>query len=235
MTSATLPRVGEDGGQRRDEIRARALAVAKAVASAPLALLAAVWLVLLPAAVAIKAWDLAVESGSVLLQVIVVSLMAAATAGVFWWSVGRRGIKSLLWLGRFQPTLSAVALAGFAMVTFTAGTALLFERGLVGITPAPARDEVLDQAALRLERLAARSTASRPHGYLLVVDAIAEGARERLELALERAPFPAALVVWRGDQRAEDLTAAFDALEERVTAPAPSPALPRLPLPSAGS
>ena len=86
MTSATLLRVGEDGGQRRDEIRARALAVAKAVASAPLALLAAVWLVLLPAAVAIKAWDLAVESGSVLLQVIVVSLMAAAMAGVFWWS-----------------------------------------------------------------------------------------------------------------------------------------------------
>ena len=288
MTSATLPRPREGR---------RALDVAKAVASAPVALLAGVWLVLLPAGVAINAWDLAADSGSVVLQVIVVVVLAAAAAAVFWWSVGRRGIKSLLRLGRFELTARAAALAGFAVVAFTAGTALLFERGLIGITPAPARDEVLDQAlvfyvwhiantvplvdipgnlewakpfefdgplggllvivftgfvifpliqlarlvlaggelpydgavvralgelvgggrmteagdhegygraivdgwvvidvmrevwnhdaaALRLERLAARSIARRPRGYLLVVDAIAEGARERLELAL---------------------------------------------------
>ncbi len=57
-----------------------------------------------------------------------------------------------------------------------------------------------------------------------VVDAIAEGARDRLELALYGAPFPAMLAVWRSDQPQADLTAVFDALEERFTAPAPAPA-----------
>ena len=69
-----------------------------------------------------------------------------------------------------------------------------------------------DGAAQRLERLAARPPERQPRGYLLVVDAIAEGARERIELALSHAPFEGTLAVWRDDQPTADLTAAFDHL-----------------------
>ena len=79
-----------------------------------------------------------------------------------------------------------------------------------------------DAAALRLERLAARSdrapAARLPAGGRRHRRGRARAARAR---ALERAPFPAALVVWRGDQRPEDLAGAFEALNERVTALAP--------------
>ena len=75
-----------------------------------------------------------------------------------------------------------------------------------------------DAAVQRIERLAARPAERRPRGYLLVVDAVAEVARERIEGALGDVPFAARLVVWRADQRAEDLTDAFDALEKRLVA-----------------
>jgi hypothetical protein len=78
-----------------------------------------------------------------------------------------------------------------------------------------------DGAERRLERLGALASHQRPRGYLLVVDAIAEGARDRVELALAQAPFPARLAVWRSDQPARDLTDAFDALRARLTAPSP--------------
>ena len=83
---------------------------------------------------------------------------------------------------------------------------------------------------LRLDRLSGREIVRRPRGYLLVVDAIAEGARDRLELAPYGAPFPAMLAVWGSDQPQADLTAVFDALEERFRAPAPAPALRALAL-----
>lgn len=81
-----------------------------------------------------------------------------------------------------------------------------------------------DAAVQRLERLGANPTERRPRGYLLVADAVAEGARERIELALSEAPFEAALAVWRVDQRPGDLTAAFDALQERLNPAPPSEA-----------
>ena len=80
-----------------------------------------------------------------------------------------------------------------------------------------------DAAVQRIGRLADRDPERRARGYLLVVDAIAERARERIELALEQAPFEGAVVVWRGDQRAADLTAAFDVLERDVEAARPAP------------
>ena len=76
----------------------------------------------------------------------------------------------------------------------------------------------------RLEWLGDQPFVRRARGYLLVVDAIAEGARERVEHALSEAPFEAALAVWRGDQRPADLTAAFDRLEARVNVPSPAAA-----------
>ena len=277
------------------------------------------------ARIAINAWNLAADSGSVVLQTIVVVALAATAAAVFRWSVGRRGIKSLLRLGRFELTARAAALAGFAVVAFTTGTALLFEQGLIDITPAPARDEVLDEAlvfyvwhiantvplvdipgnlewarpfefdgplggllvivftgfvifsliqlarlilaggelpyegavvhklgklvgggrmteagdhegygraivddsvvidvmrdvwnhdaaALRLERLAARSIERRPRGYLLVVDAIAEGARERLRARVSSGRRSRPRWSYGAVTSAEDLAGAFEAL-----------------------
>ena len=73
-----------------------------------------------------------------------------------------------------------------------------------------------DAAVQRLEWLGARAPERRPHGYLLVVDAVAEAARVRYTLALSQAPFAAGLAVWRADQHAGDLTEAFDALHERI-------------------
>ncbi len=54
-----------------------------------------------------------------------------------------------------------------------------------------------DPVLPRLERICAGPTRHRPAGYLLVVDAIADRARDRLEQALKDAPFPARLAVWR--------------------------------------
>jgi hypothetical protein len=332
MTSATL--VQERPGPFSDEVRRHAVAVAKGIALAPFAVFGVLMIVTIPAGVAIKAATWAFGTGSVVLETVVVVILVAITLGALWWSVGRGGIKSLLRFGRFEPTLRASALACFAAVSFTTLTALLYERGLIGITPAPAKADVLDEtfgfylwhlantvplvdipgnlewskpfeftdplggllvivftgfvifpliqlarlildggdvpyevsvvralgkhvggerifvvrdhegygraivdgwvvvdvmrgvwnhdaAALRLERLASRETVKRPRGYLLVVDAIAEPARERIEAALAEAPFPAVLAVWRSDQRAGDLTDAYERLSERVTAPAP--------------
>jgi hypothetical protein len=83
-----------------------------------------------------------------------------------------------------------------------------------------------DAAVQRLERLADQPFVRRARGYLLVVDAIAEGARERVERALSEAPFEAALAVWRGDQRPADLTDAFDRLDARVNVPSPAAGQP---------
>ena len=73
-----------------------------------------------------------------------------------------------------------------------------------------------DAAIRRLERIFATPEEQRPKAYLLVVDAIADRARDRIEAELMRAPFPARLVVWREDQPARDLIAAFEALRKRL-------------------
>jgi hypothetical protein len=331
MTSATLAH--DRPGPFGDDVRRRALAVAKGIALAPFAVLFTIFIVIFPAGVGIKAAIWAFGTGSVVLETAVVVVLVASMVAALWWSIGRGGIKALLRFGRFEPILRASALACFAAVTFTTLTALLFEQGLIGITPAPAKTDVLDEtfdfylwhlantvplvdipgnlewskpfefddalggllvivftgfvifpliqlarlildggdvpyevavvralgkhvgserifvvrdhegygraivddwlfvdvmrgvwnhdaAQLRLEQLAARDTVKRPHGYLLVVDAIAEPARERVEAAMDDAPFPAALAVWRSDQRVADLTGMFGALEKQVTAPA---------------
>jgi hypothetical protein len=59
--------------------------------------------------------------------------------------------------------------------------------------PTRALDRVLAQPELR------------PHGYLLVVDAVADRARDRIEDAFAHAPLPALLAVWRSDQPVGDL------------------------------
>jgi hypothetical protein len=313
----------------KEEIRRRALAVAKGVALAPFAVFGVLFIVMLPGGAGILVVDWAFGTGWLALEVLVVTVLMIATFAGLWWSFAYGGIASLLPFGRFEPTLRASALAFFAVVSFTSLTALLHEEGLVGITPDPSADLVLDEtfsfymwqlantlplvdipgnldwekpfefddrlggllvilftgfvifpliqlarlilagrdvpfdvsvvrvlskhvgtkrihvlrdregygraivdgdvfidvmhavwnhdaAVRRLERIGARSPEQRPRGYLLVVDAIAEAARERIGLALEQAPFAAALAVWRGDQRRADLTEAFDALHERL-------------------
>jgi hypothetical protein len=52
----------------------------------------------------------------------------------------------------------------------------------------------------------------RPHGYLLVVDAVADRARGRIEGAFAHAPLPALLAVWRSDQPVGDLAEAVKPL-----------------------
>jgi hypothetical protein len=77
-----------------------------------------------------------------------------------------------------------------------------------------------DAVLKRLERLGNRPAGRWPiRGYLLVVDAIAEAARERIERALSQAPFEASLAVWRPDQPAKELIAALERLQQRMKAP----------------
>ena len=73
-----------------------------------------------------------------------------------------------------------------------------------------------DPAIRRLERICATPEKPTPKGYLLVVDAIADRARERIETELMQAPFPARLAVWRADQPERDLIASFEALREQI-------------------
>ncbi|HEX5780592.1 MAG TPA: hypothetical protein VFX80_01660 [Solirubrobacteraceae bacterium] len=73
-----------------------------------------------------------------------------------------------------------------------------------------------DAATRRLRRASAGTAERRPGGYLLVVDAIADAARERIGQALFEAPFEGTLAVWRADQPAKDLTDELDALRERL-------------------
>lgn len=53
-------------------------------------------------------------------------------------------------------------------------------------------------------------------GYLLVVDKVAERARDRIEEAFAGSAFPAALAVWRSDQPAAHLGEAVDYLAARI-------------------
>jgi hypothetical protein len=62
-----------------------------------------------------------------------------------------------------------------------------------------------DAPTRALARLLAREPALKPQGYLLVVDAVADRARDRIEDAFARAPLPAVLAVWRSDQPVADL------------------------------
>jgi hypothetical protein len=73
-----------------------------------------------------------------------------------------------------------------------------------------------DPAIRRIERISAIPEARRPKEYLLVVDAIADRARDRIESKLRTAPFAAALAVWRADQPERDLIASFEALRARI-------------------
>jgi hypothetical protein len=327
-TEADDQRVIEWLPWRREEVRRRVSAVAKGIALAPFV----VYGVLLPAAVGILLTNWAFGTGVLALEMLVVVVLMAFTARLIWWVV-EVGFKPQLRFGRFQPAARASALAGFAAVSFTSLTGLLYQQGLVGISAAPAHDRVFDvtfefylwhiantlplvdlpgnlgwqkpfefEGALggllvvgftgfvifplihlarlilaggdapfeakvvrglgkhvgddritiardpegygravidggvvidvmqdvrnhdavvrRLERLGNQPFVRRARGYLLVVDAVAEGARERVEHALSEAPFEAALAVWRADQRPADLTAAFDLLQERINPPA---------------
>ncbi len=309
---------------RRGEAGRRVVAVAKGIAVAPFV----VYGVLVPAGAGILVTQWAFDTRLLALELLVVGAQLAITARVIWWIAGG-DVKAALRFGRFQPALQASALAGFAAVSFTSLTALLYQRGLVGISPAPAHDRLFDvtfdfylwhiantvplvdipgnldwqkplelhgglggllvigftgfvifpliqfarlilaggdapfettvvrvlgkhvgddririerkprgygralvddwvvidvmqdvrnhdAAVQRVQRLGTQPFVRRARGYLLVVDAIAEGARERVEHALSEAPFAAALVVWRADQRPGDLTAALDLLQDSL-------------------
>ena len=305
----------------------RALTVGQHILAAPFVAYA----VLLPACAAILATDWAFGTHMLVPELVVVVALMGLTVRVVWWIAGG-AVKSELRFGRFGPALRATALAVFAAVSFTSLTALLHQRGLVGMTPAPSDDRLLDDtfgfylwhmantvplvdipgnlgwekplelhgglggllviiftgfvifpliqfarlllaggeapfevkvvrilgkhvgddrihilrkpdgygqalvddcvvidvmqdvrnhdaAVQHIQRHGAKPSERRARGYLLVVDAVAEGARERIEIACSEAPFEAALVVWRADQRPEDLTAALDRLQERMSAP----------------
>ena len=68
-----------------------------------------------------------------------------------------------------------------------------------------------DAPTRALQRVLARPK-FRPDGYLLVVDAVADRARDRIEDALARAQLPALLAVWRSDQPIGDLAEAVKPL-----------------------
>jgi hypothetical protein len=316
----------------KEEIRRRALAVAKGLALAPFAVFGVLFIVMLPGGAGILVVDWAFGTGLLALEVVVVTVLMVATFAGLWWSFAWGGIASLLPFGRSEPTLRASALAFFAVVSFTSLTALLHEEGLVGITPDPTPDEALDVtfgfymwqlantlplvdipgnldwekpfefddrlggllvilftgfvifpliqlarlilagrdvpfdvlvvraltthvgakrivaprdregfgravvdgnvvidvmhavwnhdvAVQRLERLGARSPERRPGGYMLVVDAVAEAARKRIDQAASQAPFAAVLAVWRADQHPRDLAEAFDVLHGQLEPP----------------
>jgi hypothetical protein len=59
----------------------------------------------------------------------------------------------------------------------------------------------------------------RPHGYLLVVDAVADQARDRIEDAFARAPLDALLAVWGSDQPVGDLAEAVKPLTIKLQRP----------------
>jgi hypothetical protein len=315
---------------RRPEVRRRVLSVAQHILAAPFV----AYGVLLPAALAILVTDWAFGTHLLALELPIVVALMALTVRVVWWIAGG-AVKSELRFGRFGPALRATALAGFAAVSFTSLTALLYQHALVGISPAPSDDRVLDvtfsfylwhmantvplvdipgnlgwqkplelhgglggllvigftgfvifpliqfarlvlaggeapfevkvvralgkhvgddrisivrkpdgygqalvdecvviavmqdvrnhdAAVQHIQRLGAKPFEHRARGYLLVVDAVAEGARERIEHSCSEAPFEAALVVWRADQRPADLTAALDLLQERMGVAAPA-------------
>ena len=144
-TTATPPLTLTPRFDTTAELRRHALTVVKGVALAPFAVLGVLFIVTAPAGLAIGAANWAFGTGSVALEtLLVVVLMAATFAGLFW-SVAYGGIKSLLPFGRFEPTLRASALAIFALVTFACLTALLHEQGLVGVSRDLAPDRVLDE------------------------------------------------------------------------------------------
>jgi hypothetical protein len=312
-----------------EPLRDKLLRWALAVAQSPFALLFALIVVLFPSAVAIELVQWAFAKDSVTLETAVVTVLMVATFGGLLWAFAYGGIERTVAFGRFDPTLRACVLAGFAVVSFTSLTSLLVDEGVVEISHVarpdqdildqsldfylwhlfntvplldvpgnlnwtkpfefddslggllvilftgfvifplvqaarlilaggrarydvtvpralekhfgPARVRILrrpgyeralvdnlvlvdvmtqvwnhDPAIRRLERICAISEKHWPKGYLLVVDAIADRARDRIETELMRAPFPARLAVWRADQPERDLIASFEALREEI-------------------
>jgi hypothetical protein len=94
--------------------------------------------------------------------------------------------------------------------------AIVDEKVIIDVVPTVCNHDAVLQ---RLGGLRESPYARRCPGYLVVVDAIAEAARERIELALSQGPFTASLAVWRPDQPEEKLIAALDALEKQIPAP----------------
>jgi hypothetical protein len=331
--------VNDEPEPLRVQIGRRAVAVAKGIALAPLAVFGVLFIVMFPGGVAILIVDWAFSTGVVAIETAVVTVLMVSTFAGLWWAFAYGGIASLLPFGRFEPTVRASVLAFFAVVSFTSLTGLLYEEGLIEISERPERDQGIldlalefhvwqlantlplvdipgnldwnkpfefedrlggllvivftgfvifpliqaarlilaggqvpfevtvvrvlrkavgerriftvrrregygralvdqrllvdvmtrvwnhDAALRRLERIGTRPADHRPAAYLLVVDAIADRARDRIERELDEAPFPARLAVWRADQPEQDLIAAFEALEEalgRTTRSAPA-------------
>ena len=91
-----------------------------------------------------------------------------------------------------------------------AGALLQYHQSLVVVHVM--RDLRNEDAPTRaLDRVLAE-TKLRPDGYLLVVDAVGDRARDRIEDAFEKAPLPALLAVWGSDQPVGDLAEAVKPL-----------------------
>ena len=105
-------------------------------------------MVLFPSAVAIKLVQWAFSSDSVALETAVVTVLMATTFAGLWWAFAlRRDRTHTSPFGRFEPTLRACVLAGFAVVSFTSLTSLLVDQGLVEIShEARPEQDILDQS-----------------------------------------------------------------------------------------
>jgi hypothetical protein len=73
-----------------------------------------------------------------------------------------------------------------------------------------------DAPVRRLRGLKDRPALKRPHGYLLVVDGIADRARDRLEKEFGEVPFAARLLVWRSDEPSAVIRRELDQLYAEV-------------------
>jgi hypothetical protein len=83
-----------------------------------------------------------------------------------------------------------------------------------------------DVALARLARVPALLEIHGCAGYLLVTDAVTPAARVRVEQELREAPFPAELIVWRGDQSSADLRRPVEAFVARLTKAPPADEAP---------
>jgi hypothetical protein len=115
--------------------------------AAPLLLLAITFIVLFPGAVAVQLAEWTFSTGSLALEVAAVTVLMMLTSAGLWWAFTGRRVAERLRFGRFQPAVTTLMIAFFAVASFAALTSLLYLEGALTISRSIDRELVIDKTS----------------------------------------------------------------------------------------
>ena len=111
--------------------------------------LALIFVVLVPAWVAVFAAQWAFRQGTLALEIAVVTILMLVTAFSIWWAfTGRRVSEGLQKINKIGTTLRTLMVAFFAVASFASLTSLLYLEGAIEISEPVSQDDVIFETAV---------------------------------------------------------------------------------------